>query len=170
MHLTSHATTKYTSQTVPGELISLHLGSSVYFALVLANENNSILIGIVSGFEPESYPFYLQLQNGSRCVSYSTTWVLEPFPSAQTWTGNQKFAGTPGVVHLTHTGSTINFGPRRVDWQHSAITFHLETNEISDYDSRMAAPILSWSIWEDCAAYDRQKATPLVRFELNVPT
>ncbi|CDX15097.1 hypothetical protein MPLB_1510008 [Mesorhizobium sp. ORS 3324] len=166
MQLTTNASTKRTNQTEAGELISIRLGGDPYIGIVLANENNRVVLGIVSGFKADLYAFHLQLNGGGKCISFGKDWLLEPDFGPQTWVGNQEFSETPGVVHITPDSAMITFAPRREDWQHSALSFDLRKGEIDQYDYNTAAPVLAWSIWENAASRDRKGAKPLASFLL----
>ncbi len=53
MHLTTNASTKHINQAEAGEIVSIRLGGDPYIGIVLANENNRVILGIVSGFKAD---------------------------------------------------------------------------------------------------------------------
>ncbi len=171
MILIPNLPSKQPSQTEPGELIAFALRRHRAIGLVLANEQNRTLIGLLQSSEKGldlAPPFAFHLDHRSygnnECLSFGRDWVLELLPGDESIPGRVSEWANSGAVYLHSDGARIFFKGIESTSFSSGYTFNLDSSELVTDDDR-GTPHLAWRIWGSEADRDHNSRQPIMSFQ-----
>lgn len=150
MKIAYNLSIKKLENTSPGELVYLPRSTGRMLALVLAHQDRreqEVIIGVLDpGKMKVPGPFHMTTSKRTDAASLGTSWVLEPMIGEETVPRSRLYAYSHGALHFDETGIKLMLPNHPEDYEHSELSYNLETLSIEDAQ-QTAAPCASWRLW-----------------------
>ncbi|MCB4767829.1 hypothetical protein LGR54_04370 [Ancylobacter sp. Lp-2] len=128
-----------------GEIVRLRNGANI--ALVIENDPVQSTIAVLS---PSMALRHVQLS--INCISFGSSWVLEPTIDENTRPQNTKYTETAGSIQITDEGPILVLQNPN-GWAPAGV--NLDDYKIISTIGQNTAPILQWRLWLSEASRDR---------------